>query len=72
MSIVRRIFNNKDLITFLAKTAVTTKIGTLNKEDTLLQEGLYIAARYIQERPLSPRRFRLPVRLPPAISLSTA
>lgn len=42
------------------------------RRHSLLQQCLYTAARYIQERPLSTRQFRLPVRLPPAISLSTA
>lgn len=69
MSTLRGIFNKKELISFLAKTAITTKIGMLNK-DTLLQQPLYYG-EIPKERLLSPRRFRLPIRLPPAISLST-
>lgn len=51
MTTLRGIFNNKELILFLAETAATTKIEMLNKDDTLLQQGLYTAARYQRKAP---------------------
>lgn len=63
MTTLRGIFNNKELILFLPETAATTKIEILNKEDTLLQQGLYTAARYQRTPPFTSS---IPPACPPA------